>query len=126
MRIFSPASGRPPLDRRKAWTCLLINALICPGLGSLVARRAVGWLQLVLAWGGALWMVLAMFRFFQDYVRLLQAPPDWPNHLRAASAGFVLFLLGWLWSVLTGILALLESKPPPSRTPPGVNEDWSI
>jgi hypothetical protein len=126
MKIFSPAGARPPLHRRKAWTCLLINALICPGLGSLVARRASGWLQLILAWGGAIWMVLGMVRFFQDYVQFLQIPPEWPAYMRTARTGFVIFLVGWAWSVATGVLVLRQAKPQPPPAPPDTTEDWSI
>jgi hypothetical protein len=117
MRIFSGPSTRPRLERKKAWLCLLINALVCPGLGSLMARRLSGWPQLFLAWGGAAIMALAMGQYFLAYVRLLQSPPGWRAYLDTGLTGLWIFLGGWLWSVVTGILLFRQARPPAEPPP---------
>src|SRR5262245_4419971 len=43
-KMFS-ASNPKALSRSKAWTCVAINQLACPGLGTIMAGRWSGYLQ---------------------------------------------------------------------------------
>jgi hypothetical protein len=112
MKLFPERTDRRPLTRGKAWVCLLINALVCPGLGSLMGRRLSGWPQLALAWGGAIWMVVILGRYLMVYVQRLQAPQDWRSYVQAGTGGLIFFLAGWIWSIGTGLLLLLRARPP--------------
>jgi len=67
-----------------AIACLLLNMFLFPGVGSLVARRNEGVVQLVLA--------------------LISLP------LMFILIGFPLYLAAWVWGVVSGIKALQESK----------------
>lgn len=116
MRMFPERRGHPLPDRTKAWYCLLINALVCPGLGSLLARRLSGIPQLLLAFGGAGWVLVIFVRVAQQWFQLLQAPPDWKADANSALVGLMFFVAGWIWSIITG-LRLLQ-KSPRTRTPP--------
>ena len=100
----------------------MVNAFVCPGLGSLMARRFSGVPQLALV--GAVWMTVAMARYFQAYVRLMQAPPDGETYLYSGLAGLAVFLAGWVWSVFTGAWILWQAKP---AAPVIVEKtDWEI
>lgn len=110
MKIFSEPKHRPPLSRSKAWTYLLINALVCPGMGSVMARRFSGLPQLVLAWGGAIWMVMAMAQYILAWLRTPQIDPDWRSYLSPALGGLAFFLAGWVWSIFTGVCFLREAQ----------------
>ena len=119
--MFTQQNARPPLSRSKAWTCLLINAAVCPGLGSLMARRLSGLPQLVLSWGGAIWMVVPLVRYFIDWLRLLQEPPEWRRYLQTGLGGLAFFLAGWFWAILTGVLLMRQArriKAAPGEEPP--------
>jgi hypothetical protein len=127
MRTFSGQKDRPPLDRARAWWCLLINALVCPGLGTLLARRRGAWPQLALAWGGAIWMVADMGRFFLAFVRLMQMPPDWSTYAQSGLGGLFLFVAGWIWAIISGLQILREAQPPPqpqAQPPPQPTYHW--
>lgn len=121
MKIFSERSARQPLKPAKAWSCLFINALVCPGLGSVMGRRWSGLPQLALAWGGAAWMVLPMAHYFMDWMQNLEKQPDWHSYFQTALAGVAFFLAGWVWSVGTGFLLVREARqapPAPATLPP--------
>jgi hypothetical protein len=106
--------GATPLSR--AWTCLLVNAFVCPGLGSLMGKRLSGLPQLVLAWGGGLWMIWMIVRYLHSSLQSLGVPPDWRYYWDSGRGGLCFFLAGWLWSVLTGLglVRKARSAPPPA------------
>ncbi len=110
-----PNAASPP-TRSKAWTCLMINALVCPGLGSLMGKRLSGVPQLILAWGGGLWMIWTMVRYFHAMIQNLGQPPDPKYYWDSGLGGFYFFLAGWLWSVLTGLRLVRKARAQP---PPG-------
>jgi hypothetical protein len=124
MKIFSGlASGAPP-NRGQAWACLLINAFACPGLGSIMAKRRGGWLQLLLALVGAVWVTVVPAHFFATYIRDMRFPPDWwADVVCYGAGGLCLFLAGWLWSVGASLALLIKvwhsGAPPPFIAPPG-------
>ena len=103
MKTSSPRNARRPLSRAQAWTYLLLNALVCPGLGSVLGRRWGGLPQLALAWGGALWMMVPLSQYFMEWARHLAERPEWFDYFKAGLGGLAFFLTGWAWSILTGI-----------------------
>ncbi len=98
--------------RTKAWACLLVNAFVCPGLGSLMGKRLSGIPQLILAWGGALWMIWLVVRYFHSYIQAQGVPPDWQYYHDSGLGGLCFFLAGWLWSVATGVALVQKAKTP--------------
>ena len=40
------------MERSKAWGCLAANLFVCPGVGSIMAGRRSGWLEVAGAVGG--------------------------------------------------------------------------
>ena len=106
------------LTRSKAWSCLLVNAFVCPGLGSLMGKCWSGIPQLILAWGGGLWMVWIVVRYFHTMIQNLGEWPDAKYYWDSGLGGFYFFLAGWLWSVLTGLALVRKGRtqPPPGGT----------
>jgi hypothetical protein len=97
-----PDAGAAPA-RSKAWTCLLVNAFVCPGLGSLMGKKLLSGIpQLILAWGGALWMIWMLIQYLHSYIQAQGVPSDWRYYRDSALGGACFFLAGWLWSVATG------------------------
>lgn len=100
------------LERSTAWACLGTNLLILPGLGSLIGRRRVGYLQILLAAAG-----LAMsFSYLATLLRTLIDGGEWDGAWRAlggAAAGVGVFGLGWIWALITSIQLIRQAKSPP-------------
>ena len=103
MKTFSERTARRPLSRTQAWTYLLLNAVVCPGLGSALGRRWGGLPQLALAWGGALWMTVPLCQYFIEWAHHWDVRPEWMDYCKAGLGGLAFFLAGWAWSILTGI-----------------------
>ena len=111
---------RQPLSRQVAWGCLTTN-LTLPGFGSLVAGRAVGYLQIVITLTGFALTTVCGIRFilwfFSNWTRLqqIQDQPDlyfgeiW-QPLRWALLGIVLFLFALLWGLATSLSILAEAR----------------
>ena len=99
-----------PLDRRKAWACLLLNVGACPGFGSILAGRLSGWPQLGLSLAGFVWSVWTMGRFLMLVLKAGHVPDDWRKHALALAAGFGVFAVSWLWSGITGLLLLKGAR----------------
>ena len=100
------------LERSTAWACLATNLLVLPGLGSLVGRRRVGYLQILLAAAG-----LAMsFSYLATLLRNLIDGGEWDGVWRTlggAAAGVGVFGMSWLWALVTSIQLIRQAKHPP-------------
>jgi hypothetical protein len=109
MKTSSAGPVPPRLDRSKAWSCLVTNLLVMPGLGSIMARRKIaGYLQMALALGGFIVTLVALIRIVLTWAQEFQLPDD-PGLYRAAIIGIAVFLLSWFWSLLTS-LTLFRSQ----------------
>src|SRR4051812_33358857 len=94
----------PLLSRRRALTCIAINLVATPGLGSLFARRYfAGTLQLIVGLAGffltTAWMLKSVYA---------SVSPGMDNADSFAPAwlwewGTILFCISWLWSLVTSI-----------------------
>ena len=99
-----------------------------PGAGSLVAGRRSGYGELVFALLGMGLTIVFGIRFIVWYLKnwasffgpqsdpLASFPGLW-QHVRWALLGIGVFLVGWLWSLSTGLSILREAKSNAS-TPP--------
>lgn len=100
----------PPLERRRAWFCLVLNALVCPGFGSLLAKRWTGLPQLGLSLVGAAGLVVAMVQYLLPMIQYHRLPDGGP-YLQKGLLSLALFVTGWLWSIVTGMLLVRRSRP---------------
>src|SRR5262245_60124423 len=95
----------------KAWACLGANALALPGLGSAWAGRWIsGVLQAVFAVVGFAMSMYWTFGWLNRLISTGTLPQDPGPHFEAGVAGVLLFLLGWMWSVGTGIALVRAAR----------------
>jgi hypothetical protein len=112
MKLPSLADARRPGNPGMARTAALFNQFATPGLGSLLAGK---WLagagQLFLACAGFLLLMVWFVQVMVHYYRLIDStdvgasPSNW-----TAVAGAVVFLLAWLWSLVTSIQLINEAR----------------
>lgn len=110
MKISLVLHPRRPLTRAEAWGCFTAN-LALPGSGSLVAGRAVGYFQILLAVIG---LGISLVRtiqvaiwYFQNYSRLNDAVDPFASLVELGHAllkpavGFAIFAVAILWALFT-------------------------
>lgn len=82
--------GKARVTQGMAIAALLLNILVWPGLGSLVAGRQVGWAQGFLQLGG----IILLFTIILFFIAI------------------PMMLAAWIWGLVTGIQLLQESSAP--------------
>lgn len=101
---------RGPLDRATASACLMANLLVLPGLGSWIAGRKTGLLQMFLALlGFSLTLVWAVW-FVKTWMASGQWPTDIGPHFGKAVFGILLFLTAWFWALASSLVTLRDVK----------------
>jgi 4a-hydroxytetrahydrobiopterin dehydratase len=106
---FSPQT---PLTVVRAWTCLGINVLATPGLGSVMGgRRLAGKVQLYFSVTGFFLIVIWMFKFYINIAlsQISETPPP-PVPAWWWQLGVGLFGIAWLWSLVTSISLVLQAR----------------
>ena len=128
MRISLARGPREPLSRETAWGCLTSN-LALPGTGSLLAGRVSGYGQLLLTLIGFTMSFIFGVRFllwqFSNWTRLHSAEADpyeallesWP-HLRWALLGLGIFIISFLWALITSLGILASARKTQTRSEP--------
>ena len=109
MKISSEPPGQPPVNRSKAWSYLVTNLLVLPGLGSVMAGWKRGYAQMFLAVIGFIMTLVALARIVLLWAREFLLPDD-PRLYKAAILGMAVFLVSWCWSLMTS-LAIFREKP---------------
>jgi hypothetical protein len=106
---------RVPRETR-AWTCLGANALVLPGLGSLlVGRVVVGVLQAAMSLVGFALSSYWILSWSRQVLRDGTIPEDLGPYEQQGLGGLLLFVVGWVWAVFTGIAELRSAKRAPKR-----------
>jgi heme/copper-type cytochrome/quinol oxidase subunit 3 len=120
MKISLALGRREALSRQTAWGCFTTN-LALPGFGSLVAGRAVGYVQALLCVVGMALTGIFGLRFIYwnlvNWSHLHGAQTDpiavlsemWMV-VRWAVLGMGLFLISLIWSLYTSLQILQEAK----------------
>jgi 4a-hydroxytetrahydrobiopterin dehydratase len=114
--LMKPSSTLKKINRVKARNAAFLNLLATPGLGSLVARRwFAGTGQLTLAIVGFVIFCIPLFKILAQYYGLMFAdtpppPVKWVALFIVTGFGAGLFVLAWLWSLVTS-LSLLREAP---------------
>ena len=132
MKLSLALGQRRPLDRATAWGCLTTNVAI-PGCGSLVAGRASGYWQFLIAMIGMGMTLYFGLHFILWYVSnwadMQQTQPDTAANfhelwlkLRWFLLGVGVFGIGWLWAMGSSLGILLEAKKAPAAAPPVMSE----
>jgi hypothetical protein len=91
--------------------CLFLNALVLPGLGSLCAKRWVpGAAQMILAFLGFFLCAGALVLFYSRMLSDENFNADPKSILIPGGVGLLLFVISWIWAVMTGLNALRSRK----------------
>jgi hypothetical protein len=129
MKYSLTLRSRRALTRSEARACLAAN-LALPGAGSLAAGRAIGYVQMTLAFAGLILTVLTGIPMIEwclsNWTRLtdpLSDPSDllldlW-QHALWPLAGIGLYAIGILWAAATGLQLLAQA--PKEGVPPRIN-----
>lgn len=100
------------MSSKRVITCVLMNLLATPGLGSLMARRWVAGIgQVTLSVVGfglmLIWFYqLVVVQFYGQITGNVQTHPVGKIGL----AGGILFAIGWLWSLVTSLSLMREAS----------------
>jgi hypothetical protein len=107
----------PPriMTRKRALACLAMNLLAFPGLGTIMARRWIGYVQAVVMVAGFCLFVGFMGLYFISFGRFAMDSPDefrahYQPFLWALLTGLGLCLVAWLWSLLSSLLILRDAR----------------
>lgn len=106
---FSLVPGFRKLDKTKVTALILVNQLVTPGAGSLIAGRRVGYPQLALATTGTLFICLFFFGFMADLWQLGAVPDDFGLYGLLGKIGAVTFAISWFWTLATSISMFREA-----------------
>lgn len=107
------------VSRTTAWICLLINLLVTPGLGSLVAGRLwSGLIELVIAFTGFCFVMTWFFHLFKLIAQAGTLDAGMRVYNWQAILGLTLFGLAWLLSLITSINIVRRSMVTDTRQPP--------
>ena len=103
---------RPPRlpDRAHAWGCLLAN-LTVPGLGTVAGgARVIGILQIGLSQTGFVVALVWAIRTLCDWIHTGRLPAEIDRWLVFGFAGAWLFLVIWLWSLVSSLQILRNTR----------------
>ena len=92
-----------------AWTYLMANILVLPGLGSVMGgRRVAGVLQALISTAG---LVLTVMWLWAYGVALFDSglPEGFGPRAGLGALGMALFAVSWFWSLASGLSLLRES-----------------
>ena len=108
--------------------CVIVNTLAFPGLGSIMARRAIGFVQVGLTLAGfiifmgfMLWFFAGLLQVAGDYAADMQQFQDAAkSRAWIAALGLALVFVAWIWAVFTsiGILRAARAQGGPPPVPP--------
>jgi len=102
--------GAPPNARQTAWSWLLTNLLVLPGMGSVMGGRKVGYLQAAMAISGMILSLVFAVSLVREWWVLGELPALDRRWLVHGLGGITLFGLGWIWGLATGLSLLREAE----------------
>lgn len=106
---FSLVPGFRKLDKSKVTALILVNQLVTPGAGSLIAGRWVGYPQLALATAGTIFICLFFFGFMADLWKLGDIPDGGGRYGTLGKVGAVTFAISWFWTLATSVSMFREA-----------------
>ncbi len=112
--MFSAPKSAQPYSRNKLMTCIMLNQLATPGLGSwLVGYRIAGAGQMLMAVAGFGLVTDWFLRLMSEMLATFGSAPVQESAHPASwlwQAGVILFVMSWLWAGITS-LAIYRLKP---------------
>ncbi len=102
------------MTRKRIITCVLLNLVATPGLGSVMAQRWVAGIgQIILSLAGFVLMMIWFFQVMKSYYGQMFSS-DGTEHRPIVLTGLILgaglFAVGWFWSLVTSLSLMREAK----------------
>ena len=110
MKISWAFNSLPPNSVAAARSCLTINLLGLPGLGSWIAGRKVGLVQAALALSGMIVSAMGVISFVVGWIHTGHQPETLMSDLKLSFEGVALFLTGWVWALITGLTLMHAAR----------------
>jgi hypothetical protein len=98
------------------------NHLLWPGLGTALAKRKIGLVQMGISGAGGVMAIIGVVGFCSRWINELERPGWRDQYALTALCGVALFGLTWLWAVFNSISILLAVKAPSASPPPKIEE----
>lgn len=98
----------------RAWACLGANALVLPGLGSIIGGSWIsGILQLLASLAGFILTLSWAAAWLGALLAQGEPPADLGPNLRRGALGLLLFAFSWSWALASGIWLVRQARRSP-------------
>ncbi|MCX8156962.1 MAG: hypothetical protein N3J91_11040 [Verrucomicrobiae bacterium] len=126
MRLFSTGDNPPPPEPAQAWGMAAANLFLWPGLGTILARRKSGLVQMGISGGGLIMALVGLVGFYGRWFTTTEFPGWRDRYILLFLVGLALFILTWLWALVSSIQLIRaarsrENHPPAASPPPPLN-----
>jgi hypothetical protein len=108
-RISSVLRRGQPLNRSFARSCLILNILGLPGMGSLLAGRVSSIFQILLAVIAGCLLTFFLFAYAWDFLNAGGFIPVPSSYAWTVTFGIPLFIISWVWAFFTGLSILRQA-----------------
>ena len=124
--FLAPPSPNPkPLSRSRAWTCVVINQLAFPGMGTVMAGRWSGYVQSAIMLGGFFLTMGFMCCYFASLFSFMAHSEGGELHLKelcrpyawAGISGVALCVVAWSWALVSSIAIMRSVSVSEQKTP---------
>lgn len=110
-KFLSNSKTLKRVKRLTAFACLLMNLLVLPGLGSLIAGcRTSGFLQATLALVGTALTTVLWAPMLTTIIRTGQLPEEVGQSIWGGLLGILIFVIAWVWALVTGLSILRRCR----------------
>lgn len=92
-----------PISRSKAWVCTVTNLAVFPGLGSLIAGRFIGIVQMALCAVGFVILLIGSSHIVENFLRGGELPTEIDKEVWLVICGSAIVLASWLWALVTSV-----------------------
>lgn len=111
MRLFSTDANPPPPEPAQAWGMAAANLLLWPGLGTALARRKSGVVQMGLSGAGVVMALAGVVGLYTRWLTSMEFPGWRDRYVLLLVAGLGLFAVTWLWALASSILIIRSARP---------------
>ena len=126
MRLAPKIYREDQLTPANARTLLIVNLVACPGIGTIMAGRRIGYVQAAAMVGGMCMLLAFVAVYFKAATQVLANPfsseEQWWSMLRRASwmgiGGLGVCIIAWLWGLATGLSLIRSAKERAGKPPP--------
>jgi len=97
------------------------NLLFWPGLGTALAKRRIGLVQMGISGAGFVMVVIGMIGLLARWLQTINMPGWRDQYVLTAFGGLALFVLTWCWAVFSSISIVRAAKQTDTKLPPRID-----